>query len=340
MTPPFLNYDIYINNLVAETPLRKIDIYDYKEEEPDLDLSKEYQILFNFYQGWIEQQQKFGIFKSNIFFNPFINVNAKATKHNDHFIISINRGVIYTLWNKFQTNHKLFEASGLHEFNTIQQKSDWPFNKLMFQLCCHFTFYHELGHLIQDSELLKSGLSEDISSDKKFSQYRHIMEYDADAYSGICLSTHIYKYLEYCHIIDNKEAELIISAIGSSIFTYLLMFESTKLPFYTKEYSHPHPFVRLFSVLDYMVGYIEHLDKEKDIYKLNTKTILKKLIQCSKVIINMLMDEDSRKRIDKLMDNNINEAIKYSKELKELNVNNQESAFNKRNEKVMNENGL
>lgn len=54
----------------------------------------------------------------------------------------------------------------------------------------------------------------------------------------------------------------------------------------------------------------------------------------------MLLDEDSSKRIDKLMDNNINEAIKYSKELKELNVNNQESAFNKRNEKVMNENGL
>ena len=32
----------------------------------------------------------------------------------------------------------------------------------------------------------------------------------------------------------------------------------------------------------------------------------------------MLLDEDSSKRIDKLMDNNINEAIKYSKELKRI----------------------
>ena len=67
-TSSFLNYDIYINNLVAETPLRKIDIYDYKEEEPDLVFQKEYQILFNFYQGWIEQQQNLEYHPNPIYF--------------------------------------------------------------------------------------------------------------------------------------------------------------------------------------------------------------------------------------------------------------------------------
>lgn len=337
---PFLDYNEYMNNLIAETSINRYEIYWYDKETEDSNLITEYQSLFNMYQGWLEKQQEFNILKANIFFNPYTNVNAKATKYGEHFIVTINRGAIEMLWNTFQINEKLFEETGLEEFNKIQFRSDWPFNKLMFQLCCHFTFYHELGHLIQDSKLLQSILSEDISSKNNFCQHRHVLEYDADAYSGICLAIHLYQYLDYCEIRNNRDAELIISAICASIFAYLLMFESTILPFYTKENSHPHPFVRLFTVFDYIIGYIIHLDRNKKYYNLDIKLITEKIIVCSKAIISSQFDSDRMKIIDNLIYTNIHSASNYCKELKELNINNSESAINKRNDIAKNKNGL
>ncbi len=328
-----LDYGQHMEILIKKSPIKRWDIYFFEVEEPDTELLNEYQKFFNFSQGWLNTLGTLGIHQSSIFFNPLMPVNAKASSIDNHYIISINKGTIETLWQKFHCNSTLFEIEGLEEFRNIQFKSDWPFNELMFQLCCQFTFYHELGHLIQKSELLLGGLSEDFSNILDFNLRNHLLEYDADGYSAICIATHVYQYIEkWCTGLNKGDPEIIISAICSSIFVYIMMFESTKIPFYIQKGSHPHPLVRVMGIVDYMVGYILFLDQKKNLFELNEKVIIEKLLYCSKILSATLLDEDIQKTVSSLIADHILDAVSYSKRLKDMAALDHSLALNKRNE--------
>lgn len=330
---PRLDYELYCRDLVTNTPIRHEDIYFYNKEVLGVELSTEFQKLFDFYQGWINQQKKYGVMKGAIFFNPATSVNAKATRYNDYFIMTINKGTVVTLWREFQRKDYLLLLPGLENLLLIQQKSDYPINELMFQLCCHFTFYHELGHFIQKSDLLEQGLREDVNNLGGFDSYRHLLEYDADVFSSICLGTHVYQYTrDWVRDLKKGEAELVIAGVVSSIFVYMMMFESVKIPFYLKRNTHPHPFVRLLGIIHFITDYIRHIDEDHRVLNLDIGVIYAEFVTYSKTLSRELLSEQVSQIIDGFIRDSIREAGEYNNELSEVFKAHDELAVNKRNQ--------
>lgn len=327
-----LDYELYMRELVSITPIQPTDIFFYDSEPYTDDIIEEFHKLFSFYQGWLNRQKRYGIIKGFFFFNPNSSVNAKATRYDDYFIMTINKGTVLKLWQEFQIRDELFLNPGLEKFNIVQHKSDYPFNKLMFQLCCHFTFYHELGHLIQKSELLKDGMSEDVEVMTTFDSARHLLEYDADIFSAICLGTHVYQYIEdWCFELESGDAELIISGIASSIFVYLMMFESVKAPFYLKACTHPHPFVRLIGVSYYLTDYINFIDGKHKQFDLNIQLVYQEFTGLAKALSRHVLGDENSRQIDDLIANNMEEAIQYNNTLADTLKTDENLAVNKRN---------
>jgi len=327
-----LDYQLYMRWMISETPIKHTEIFFFENEGLKKELVAKFQKLFNLYQGSLNRQGKYGIKKATIFFNHNHSVNAKATVFNDHYLISINKGTICTLWKKFYLKSDLMKLEGLDKFDKVQSNAGYPINKLMFQLCCHFSFYHELAHLIQKSDYLTVGLSEDVTSSTNFNLERHVLEYDADAFSAVSLGTHLYQYIrDWCPNLKNGDAELIISVVASSIFVYLMLFESAKIPFYTKLDSHLHPFVRLLGIVHYMTDYIKHLDATHGVLNLDSSIINSEMMVCSKLISNELLDDQALTHLKVFFKKNTTDARNYNIELLELVSTNIDLAFNKRN---------
>ncbi len=108
------------------------------------------------------------------------------------------------------------------------------------------------------------------------------------------------------------------------------MFESTKLPFYLKENSHPHPIVRILSIPYYTADYIEKLSNKKKKFKFNKERIISNLFKSSRILINQYIEKSVLEHIVEIMNNNIEEALKYNKKLFNLTKASKRSAFNKR----------
>lgn len=178
------NYNSNILTLRNENLIALEDIHDFRS----LPEAKSFQDSFNFYQGTVIKHYNYKIEPGIVFFNPNMNVNAKATRHpKGYYLMSINKGVIFKLIKLFRDNDDLFKAKALIQYNTLSTKSNYPLNELMYQICGHFTFYHELAHLIQKAKLLETGLAEDLEIRNKFNLDRHVLEYDADIFSAICI---------------------------------------------------------------------------------------------------------------------------------------------------------
>ncbi len=152
---PKLNYQENIEVLISNELIPKNSIYDFRE----FPRKEIFQRLFDFYQGNIVRHYNYGIEPGLIFFNPNLSINAAANKVKEYYLITLNKGTVFKLLSTFNDNPDILNIKGLEKYQKVNKKSDYPLNKLMFQLCCHFTFYHELGHLIQKSQLLETGLS-------------------------------------------------------------------------------------------------------------------------------------------------------------------------------------
>lgn len=297
-----------------------------------LPIEDEFQKLFNFYQGNILRHYNYGIKPGLFFYNSSTSINAFAAKWNDHFIISFNKGTLMFLKEKYKSNRNLEDAKGLETTKQIFNKSDYPMNELMYQLCGNFTFYHELGHLIQKSEHLDDKLNEDVTSPTFFDLASHIREYDADIFSGICLGTHLYQYIvNWCPDVDDNEANKIIGAITASIFLYLLSFPSANKPLYFKAESHPHPIIRIMGILFVISDYVEMLSAKKKKLVLSKKVIMDETFSIAESIADQILDTRCLKNFKEVFKKNSFKIINYNKELMSLISSNKSSAFNKRN---------
>ncbi len=314
----------YQEILDKKSILDKIDksIYDFR----DRPLETEFQKLFYAYQSNLSKHHDYGIEPALFFFHE-AERNAFSDKLDDHFIISISNGIIEFLLSKFNDNTELLNVEGLEKFKEVEKKADSPLNKLMYQLCGYYVFYHELGHLIQKSERLRIGLNKEFSIGEC-----HLREYDADIFSALCLGTHLYEYIvTKCTDADNEECQLIIGAVTASIFVYLLSWPSARKPFYLEAESHPHPLVRIIGILFVLADYIEKLSSNKRRINLNRDAIIKSSFSVIDKIVDSILDKSEMNNFLKTFIDNKEEVIRYYHHLINLVKNTEYSAFNKRN---------
>lgn len=237
-----------------------ISCHDYKGMPNEAFYNK----LFEFAQGTIDRSSHFGIVPGIFVFETCTDINAYAGKHDDIFIIRYCIGTLNFLLNNFQYRPDIINADFFSEYRDLELNSNYPLNDLLFQSCSTFTLYHEFGHLIQKSDFLVNGLHEELSGTQSFDLNRHVLEIDADVHAAKCVAGHCHQYIrDWIDSYTAKDVEDFVSFISAGIFVYLMNFPSMQRPLYFKEYSHPHPIVRIVIIIAHVADYFEFLIKNK-----------------------------------------------------------------------------
>lgn len=223
--------------------------------------------IFEFYNETLELNQDYGIAPAFLFFVNSGTLNARAGRSpNDEYLLGINRGTINWLINKFKSNETLITDNNVLLFNNLAPYLDTPINNLMYQSGCHYTFYHEMAHLVQQSDYLELNLEENPQPIENFDINRHLLEIDADTFSALCLGTHIMQYSE--KVFGENASKILVEALiilfSVPIILYLLSFSGNSIELYYREKTHPHPAIRLTNFLMVLTHYCNGVLDGKD----------------------------------------------------------------------------
>ena len=223
--------------------------------------------VFEFYKETLELNCDYGITPAFLFFANSDTINAKAVRSpNNEYLLGINRGTINWLIDNFKSNQTLVSDNNISLFDNLAPHLDIPINNLMYQAGCHFTFYHEMAHLIQKSDYLELSMEENPQQVDVFDFNRHLLEIDADTYSALCLGTHIMQYSG--KIFGENSSKVLVEALiilfSIPIILYLLSFEGNSVELYYRESTHPHPAIRLTNFLMVLTHYCNGVLDGKD----------------------------------------------------------------------------
>lgn len=252
------NYKKVTQEINEKTTITKDEIFDY-EYSP---LRFEFNEIFEFYYEALKRNVTYGIDPCFLFFKNDFSVNATAALLEEkYYVVSINMGTIGLLIEKFKNRNNLLTNTGNDDFIKFERQLDTSINELMYQNALHFTFYHEMAHLIQKSEFLENVL---YAKNEKISEYsikKHLLELDADQYSSLCIGSHIFQFLSnnFGDRITKEQIEKTLIIICSSALFYILSFETNKLDLYYFENSHPHPIIRATCIILHIVNYISQV---------------------------------------------------------------------------------
>ena len=214
----------------------------------------------------------FGIENYSFYIKDDDNFNAFAKKTDSENIIGITNGYAIILKDKF--NPKYFENIIFIGILNKPEISDamielyedktFDFTEFLLECSIKFTFHHEFQHLLQRNSIKKTEFYfEEIPNAKKFSMRSHALEFDADRMAAFEVLKFAFAYSRKLENKSNNQLKcLIYMACSSMVLTiYLLHFglssqpnepyKITENPFYLKERTHPHPFVRIENILEF-----------------------------------------------------------------------------------------
>ena len=241
---------------------------------------EEFLEAFNFYTETLTRHSNFGIVPAYMYYNNFTSRNAKAGFVADTFLITVNMGTLHWLMEKVKLNDSI-ASSKIRLIEVVSTYIDTTPHNLMYQMCFHFTVYHELAHLIQKSPFLESHL-EEVPKKNAYSDRRHLLEIDADEFSSLCLGTHIHQYAEklFPLTLNQEILEGILTFCLVPIFIYMTSFEGGDGEMYFKERSHPHPIIRVMLATMTICDYInQSLDVKGKEYSVNYPRVLNRTLQ-------------------------------------------------------------
>ncbi len=279
-SPFILNNGKGIYNYFENINWLAYDVF-YKFQQLELfEISKNY----NFYPAYL-------YFADNKKFNAFAN--------SDSNIIGINMGVIEEIGDlflqsdPFENNIKLKQRYEIID-KSLREHFRMRLNKLVFNYVTCFTYYHELAHLIQMSQLDRKtkrtiyNAYENINI--PFHPLPHLMEIDADSYAANRVAELILKHSESLlpkiseGIVYNRMFTISIAAI----FTCYLKFLNGFQELYFREKKHPHILIRITIIYRMIVACLRN--------NINSTIILDE----NKILIDSL-----------LIANNISEAVSF-----------------------------
>lgn len=304
-------------------------IFDYR----DTPLEEEFNDIFQFYQETLRLNEHYGISPNRIYFNTDYSVNARAAKTSDFYVISINMGTITELMKIFKNNTK-FKESINGEMSLVEGLFDVSIQDLMYQVAIHYTFYHEMAHLIQNSELLQMGLYEYSENSVEFSAARHSLELDADEYSAISIAAHTVQYARnmFGDNISSDKVERLLVLVCGAILLYILSFPTNKKDIYYKESSHPHPVIRITRIIITIIDhYLQTLEQLKINIEIDMSAVVINTIAFAEKIEFSITGKNPMEKYVSYLENQKDAITAYVKEFDELNINNNSLAVSKWN---------
>lgn len=312
-----MNYNLIKSIITANTSISEDEIFDY-ELSP---YRNEFDAAFTFYQEVLHRHNHLDIEPSYVFYKNNFSVNAIATKQNGIGLIGIHMATLVHLIKRYKERTDLLIDTGNNKFIEFEKQLNTPINELIYQLSCHFTFYHEMAHLVQKSEFLVEELSEINDASEEFSQRHHVLEIDADRFSSLYLARHLIQYvkdnIELNEIkINRDQLENLLVIFCSSAFFYLLSFPTNNMEIYYESHKHPHPAVRISIIVHDILSYtIRWFVNDGNPIDLKTSSVLKKCLEFANAISITKFNDSSIERYTEIIRSEVNNFDGYLKRI-------------------------
>ncbi len=299
----------------------------------DAKFSDEYDNNYFFYQTNLNKaKERYSIDPSTLFYKSDYSSNAFAGKNKGHFVLCFHMGLMNFLFVTFLEKLNCDGAIATLGHESKAKLLDNPLELIMYQISMHFTFYHEMGHLVQKSDSLINNLNEVITNQGKFNIERHILELDADEFSTMYICNHLFMYGDrvFNGEYDKKAIEFMMVYVCYSILIYMLSFNGRGMPIYFEEHTHPHPVIRIMSTVMMLVVYTKDVLAQRGIELGSTpREIVDKSLEFSQIISKGIFDEDPIRPLLKDIEDNQKEIIAYVLKLKSLRDNRKDLAVEK-----------
>lgn len=251
--------------------------------------------------------------------NNITSINAKAVRLDDKYIIIIHKGLINYLIISFKQNTQL-DSGEIKTLKILQPYLNTNISTLMYQAALHFTFYHEMAHLIQNTEGGNMHLEERPQFSSEYNQEKHILEIDADEFSSLCLSEHILQYHQRLFIKGNRGTyEGLLVVILIPIILYLLSFNSNKGSFYLKKGTHPHPIIRLMLITLIITDYCKKsLNKQGIKLEIDHLLVIENSLAIAQEIERKYFGTDNVNQLLGIIRGSLNEIMTYTESIKDI----------------------
>lgn len=250
------SYNEITSELITNSVISDKDVYDFSTYQYPSVFSN----LFQFCQeNLTERCADYNIQPAKFYFTNHFSTNAQASFSNGYYLIKVDMGGIHRRYELFCKNDILndSELAYFKRFNTIlRRESNVGLDHLMFQYSTLFTYYHELGHLIQFANRNEGNIIKNEeynqNNETNFNILNHIIEYDADQHAGNRIAFHVI-YFWQSLIKKNRTnynlKNLIVAALVAIMGYICLLWKSSKTTIYFNKNDHPHPLIRMFWIM-------------------------------------------------------------------------------------------
>lgn len=308
--------------------------FDYQGLEADLIITYKYfeEKFKNLYQFYAD------IFCLNncVFYirEDYYRCNAFAGRSEDYNIIGITNAYPVLMKDKFDDKYFsniicigfINEKSISDAYVDLHEDQNFKFNEFMLNCSIQYTFSHEFQHILQfnSSQKCQNFLYSENLDKSAFNLKNHAWEFDADRMASYEVLKYTFSVYRNLKDKDNEKLKcMLYIALASIVITKTLFYFGVTNPinsectidkqgFYIKQYSHPHPLVRIYNMVEY---FYENIKDDFPKLNIDPQEILNNVLGISKIYFDNLMPNQN------VMQNYFEDTIKF---INEINCYNQE----------------
>ena len=266
--------------------------------------------------------------------------NADALKIADHNFIAITIGYLSLMERTFDEKYFstillvaiINEKTVSEAFYDLHEDPDFHFHEFMLDCSIYFTFCHEFQHILQwnSSKIARDCRHSENLDTTNFDLTSHALEFNADRIASFRVLVYVFSvYGKFVDRNTDKLKCLIYLGLASicitkSLFYFRVMNQSSptytidKQDFYTKKFSHPHPLVRIYNILEYFYTNVENDFPE---LKIDSQQILNNVLGIMKIYFDSLIpDQNVMEGFFDDSKNFLDEINKYNQELYDASI--------------------
>jgi hypothetical protein len=269
-----------MTTLVSEGVIQNNDYFDYQYSP----ISEIYELVYTYCQEYLDMKSiELNIKPAKFYYSNYISINASAYKKSGYYVVSVNSGTILLMRSFFLEKKSIFEKNEFKQFGNIILTLGYQVEDFLTVLFYKFIFHHEVAHLIQKNETETFSFPEEFTStnNRRFDPFSfHVLEFDADWLASCNISFLILDLIKETGSdnLNKNNLENTVTLAIAGIISYFLKSNTNKELYFEKE-KHPHNFIRLIYITEFILPAIIHNTK----IQLDTNNILTNVLKLTTI---------------------------------------------------------